>query len=84
MTYKSETNNGGFDVTPNDSVDLPQTAQAIRVNVAGLVKITTPSGWTTTIHVNAGVWDAQKARRIWSTGTDTAVKNGGIKAGVSS
>lgn len=59
----------GGTLTLSDSVDLPQFVRAIRVKVAGLVKITCFDGALATLEFEAGETRDVFARRIWSSVT---------------
>jgi hypothetical protein len=71
---------GGYDAASlvSDTVDLPTVGRAITLSDAGLVKLTTVEDATYTVYIAAGVQHAVFVKRIWSTGTDTAVKAGNI------
>lgn len=58
-----------FEVTPNDTTDLPQATRAINVSLSGAVRLTSVSGTTATVFVAAGVAFPVRAQRIFATGT---------------
>lgn len=67
-----------YDVTPSDSVDLPNgVCAALSVAAAGDVKITYASGVTSTTYLQAGIWHPMDVTRVWSTGTTAT----GVEAG---
>jgi len=68
---------GSFVITPSDDEDLPQVARAITINVAGNVRMTQPDGSIVTRNLEIGT-SPYSAIKIWETGTDAAVINGGI------
>lgn len=67
-----------FAVTADDNNDISVESRAIIVGAAGLVKVTMKSGTAVTIFCAAGIPIPVRATRIWSTGTDSAVKTAGI------
>lgn len=71
---------GGYDAASlvSDTVDLERVGRAITLSVSGLVKLTPVEGDAYTVYIAAGVQHAVFVKRIWSTGTDTAVKAGNI------
>ena len=65
-----DTFQGAAAVTPNDSTDLPDAAQALYVGGAGNVKVTTADGNEVTINsVAAGATLHLKVTRVHATGT---------------
>lgn len=61
---------GGFAITPSDSVDLAHVPRAIYVGNAGALKVTLKDGSTLTLAtVNAGVMYPIRAARVWSSVT---------------
>jgi hypothetical protein len=59
-----------FDVTPNDSTDLPIQTRSIYVGVGGDIKLTAISGGTVTfLNVPTGAVLPVQASRIFATGT---------------
>jgi len=71
---------GGFDAAGqvSDTANLERVGRAITLSDAGLVKLTTDRDSTYTVYIAAGVQHSVFVKRIWSTGTDTAVKAGNI------
>lgn len=68
---KTQSVTKAFNVTPNDSVDLPRDANAIYIGGVGTIRIlhvndTSPTDYPVTI---AGMIYPWTARRIYSTGT---------------
>lgn len=61
---------GGFDITPSDTVDLPNLAHGLLVGVAGAVKVTFQGGAVLVIPLlAAGAFHKMKVKRVWATGT---------------
>lgn len=56
-------------VTPNDSVDLPSHARAIRATVGGTLRITTYKGVVRNTNIVAGEILPVYARRVHAGGT---------------
>jgi len=60
----------GFDIIPNDVVDLLEVTRALYVGIAGDVRVTFVSGATVTFgNVNAGTILPVRAVRVHATGT---------------
>ena len=60
---------GGFNITPNDSADLPDIPRALYIEVGGTLKITNYDGTIETFaEVQPGLFQ-KSAKRVWSTGT---------------
>ena len=68
MSLPQNTAGDGYAVTPSDTVDLPEIAQALWVNVAGTIKITTPEGNILALVAPAGALPF-KARKVFATNT---------------
>lgn len=64
---------GAFAITPNDGVDLAQTARAIFVQGSATLvdlKVTMLDGTTVTLlGLASGVMHPIQVRRVWATGT---------------
>lgn len=60
---------GVFAVTPSDTLELAHPSRAIRVTVAGNVKITGADGVATVCAFAAGETRPIRAHLIWATGT---------------
>ncbi len=58
-----------FDITPNDTTDLPQATAAVNVATPGTVRATMLDGSISDLSVNAGAAFPIQATRIWQTGT---------------
>lgn len=65
------TGHDALPVTPNDAVDLPQTARGLLIAVGGTLKVNTLDGGVANpraLTVPAGVFPCV-VTRVWSTGT---------------
>jgi hypothetical protein len=58
-----------FQVTPDDTTDLPVASRALNVATDGLVRVTTVGGETASVAVVAGVPFPIRCVRVWQTGT---------------
>ena len=58
-----------FEVTPDDTTDLPQTTSALNVATPGTVRITTADGSVSDLTIHPGHAFPVRASRIWQTGT---------------
>ena len=56
-------------VTPNDSIDLPNPARAIRATVGGTIRITSYRGFVRNTRISANEVLQVYASRIHATGT---------------
>jgi hypothetical protein len=61
-----------FDITPNDSADLPDVVRAIHVGVAGTVKITGIENTTATYRCFAGQKIVGFIKKVHVTGTSAS------------
>lgn len=68
MSIPQSTAGGGFAVTASDTLDLPEIAQALWINVAGTIKIETPEGDVLALVAPAGILPF-KARKVFATDT---------------
>lgn len=75
-------------VTPSDTDTIAATAsvnygptRGLLVGAAGIVKVKYPDGTTDSPYLAAGTWHPMNVTQVYSTGTDSAVKTGGIFAG---
>ena len=70
MSFLQHTAGGGYEITPDDNVDLPQTANAIYIGGDGDIVLVSPDGSTLTFTgLLAGNILPWKAKRILATGT---------------
>jgi hypothetical protein len=60
---------GGFEITPDDDVDLPTLPRAIVVGEAGTVAVTFGNGTSVQLPLTAGVIYPIRAQRVLATGT---------------
>lgn len=67
----------GFNVTPNDSVDLAKVTNAIHVGTAGNLHCITSKGTEITFAITAG-WHKIRLHRIYSTSTTAAGISGWV------
>ena len=58
-----------FEITPDDTTDLPQVTLALNVATPGAVRITAFDGSVSEISVHPGQSFPIRARRVWQTGT---------------
>ena len=58
-----------FDITPDDTTDLPQVTTALNVATPGTVRVTTLDGSVADLTVHPGHAFPVCARRVWQTGT---------------
>lgn len=58
-----------FDITPNDSADLPQAITVLNVATPGTVRVTVVDGSTADLTLCPGAAFPVQARRVWQTGT---------------
>jgi hypothetical protein len=59
----------GYEVTPNDSVDLAPHARSLLIGTGGDLKITTKGGQDITFPVLTGQYVLFQVSRVWATGT---------------
>lgn len=64
-----------FAITPDDGVDLATIPRALELEFAGRVKVIMLDGSTVTRPMQAGI-NPGRVRRVYDTGTDSAVKSG--------
>ena len=58
-----------FDITPNDTADLPHVTTALNVATPGTVRVTTADGSMADLSVHPGQAFPVRVRRVWQTGT---------------
>lgn len=58
-----------FEISPDDSTDLPEIVTALNVATPGTVRVTTVDGTTSDISIRPGQPFPIHARRVWMTGT---------------
>lgn len=58
-----------FDITPNDSADLPQATVALNVATPGTVRVTSLNGSISDLTIMPGVAFPIRATRVWHSGT---------------
>lgn len=58
-----------FDVTPDDSADLPHVTTALNVATPGTVRVTAADGSVSDVTIHPGQAFPIRAARVWLTGT---------------
>ena len=58
-----------FEITPDDTSDLPHVTTALNVATPGTVRVTMQDGTQSDVQIHPGHMFALRVRRVWRSGT---------------